>query len=222
MRDQQIADLIAPKPPSVEGRLIAGENYASNQVMEAKAAYSPISTPRVADAVPAVAKWWTKSSSWRLISLLFGAAWGNVQPHSVLANVTVMLAVLNAGDSILGFDLSHGGHLTHGSTVNYSGKLYNHFYGIEETGTIDMDKVAATAVEVNPAHHLWSVGVQPRLGLRRFREIADSVVHCSSGHRPPSGLIAAGLLNNPMPHCLHRDVHDPNNCAAPRRHHHDG
>ena len=116
-------------------------------------------TNKYAEGLPdagttAVAKWWTKSSSWRLIGcanclVLHGPMSSRTR---VLANAAVMLAVLNAGDSILGFDLSHGGHLTHGSTVNYSGKLYKpHFYGVEkETGTIDMDKVAATAAEVKP------------------------------------------------------------------------
>jgi glycine hydroxymethyltransferase len=116
-----------------------------------------------------------------------------------------MLAVLNAGDSILGFDLSHGGHLTHGSTVNYSGKLYRpHFYGVEkETGTIDMDKVAATASEVKPKLIICGASAYSRdWDYARFREIADSVgalLLADISH--PSGLIAAGLLNNPMPHC---------------------
>ena len=129
-----------------------------------------------------------------------------------------MLAVLNAGDSILGFDLSHGGHLTHGSTVNYSGKLYKpHFYGVEkETGTIDMDKVAATAAEVKPKLIICGASAYSRdWDYARFREIADSVgalLLADISH--PSGLIAAGLLNNPMPHCHIVTSTTHKSCAA--------
>jgi len=117
----------------------------------------------------------------------------------------VMLAVLNAGDPILGFDLSHGGHLTHGSTVNYSGKLYSpHFYGVEkETGLIDMDKVEATAREVKPKLLICGASAYSRdWDYKRFRGIADEVgalLLADISH--PSGLIATGLLADPMPHC---------------------
>jgi glycine hydroxymethyltransferase len=137
---------------------------------------------------------------------LFGAAWVNVQPHSgAQANAAVMLGVLNAGDQILGFDLSHGGHLTHGSTVNFSGKLYKPaFYGVEEaTGLIDMDKVEAKAKEVKPKLLICGASSYSRdWDYARFRAIADSVgalLLADVSH--PSGLIAAGLLNNPLPHC---------------------
>ena len=137
---------------------------------------------------------------------LFGAEWVNVQPHSgAQANAAVMLAILKAGDQILGFDLSHGGHLTHGSLVNFSGKLYTPaFYGVEKnTGRIDMDKVEAKAIEVRPKLIICGASSYSRdWDYKRFREIADNVgalLLADISH--PSGLIAAGLLNNPLPHC---------------------
>ena len=137
---------------------------------------------------------------------LFGAEWVNVQPHSgAQANAAVMLAILKAGDQILGFDLSHGGHLTHGSLVNFSGKLYTPaFYGVEKnTGRIDMDKVEAKAIEVKPKLIICGASSYSRdWDYKRFREIADNVgalLLADISH--PSGLIAAGLLNNPLPHC---------------------
>jgi glycine hydroxymethyltransferase len=137
---------------------------------------------------------------------LFGAEWVNVQPHSgAQANAAVMLAILKAGDQILGFDLSHGGHLTHGSLVNFSGKLYTPaFYGVEkDTGRIDMDKVEAKALEVKPKLIICGASSYSRdWDYERFRKIADSVgalLLADVSH--PSGLIAAGLLNNPLPHC---------------------
>ena len=137
---------------------------------------------------------------------LFGAEWVNVQPHSgAQANAAVMLAILKAGDQILGFDLSHGGHLTHGSLVNFSGKLYTPaFYGVEKnTGRIDMDKVEAKAIEVRPKLIICGASSYSRdWDYKRFREIADNIgalLLADISH--PSGLIAAGLLNNPLPHC---------------------
>jgi len=137
---------------------------------------------------------------------LFGAEYANVQPHSgAQANAAVFLAVLNAGDNILGFDLSHGGHLSHGSPVNFSGKVYNaHFYGVEEdTGVVDMDKVHAKAKEVQPKLIICGASAYSRdWDYKRFREIADEVgalLLADIAH--PAGLIASGLLNDPMPHC---------------------
>lgn len=137
---------------------------------------------------------------------LFGAEYANVQPHSgAQANAAVFLAVLNAGDSILGFDLSHGGHLSHGSPVNFSGKIFDaHFYGVEEeTGTIDMDKVAAKAREVKPKLIICGASAYSRdWDYKRFREIADEVgalLLADIAH--PAGLIAAGWLNSPMEYC---------------------
>jgi glycine hydroxymethyltransferase len=212
MRDQQIADLIVRENHrQVEGiELIASENYASDQVMEAQGS---ILTNKYAEGLPRRRYYGgcevvdeVEQLAIDRLCKLFGAAWANVQPHSgASANAAVMLAVLNTGDSILGFDLSHGGHLTHGSTVNYSGKLYKpNFYGVEkETGTIDMEKVAATAAEVKPKLIICGASAYSRdWDYVRFREIADSVgalLLADISH--PSGLIAAGLLNNPMPHC---------------------
>lgn len=137
---------------------------------------------------------------------LFGAEYANVQPHSgAQANAAIFLAVLQPGDSILGFDLSHGGHLSHGSPVNYSGKVYQaHFYGVEqETGRIDMDKVAAKAREVSPKLIVCGASAYARdWDYARFRQIADEVgalLLADIAH--PAGLIAADLLNDPMAHC---------------------
>lgn len=137
---------------------------------------------------------------------LFGATWANVQPHSgAQANAAVFLAVLQPGDNILGFDLSHGGHLSHGSPVNFSGKIFNaHFYGVEpDSGLIDMDKVAAKAREVNPKLIICGASAYSRdWDYARFRAIADEVgaiLLADIAH--PAGLIAAGLLNSPMAHC---------------------
>ena len=137
---------------------------------------------------------------------LFGAEYANVQPHSgAQANAAVFLAVLQPGDAILGFDLSHGGHLSHGSLVNFSGKHFEpNFYGVEaETGTIDMDKVEAKALEVKPKLIICGASAYSRdWDYARFRAIADKVgalLLADIAH--PAGLIAAGLLNDPIPHC---------------------
>jgi glycine hydroxymethyltransferase len=137
---------------------------------------------------------------------LFGAEYANVQPHSgAQANAAIFLGVLQAGDPILGFDLSHGGHLSHGSPVNYSGKVYQaNFYGVEEeTGCIDMDKVAAKAREVKPKLIICGASAYSRdWDYKRFREIADEVgalLLADIAH--PAGLIAAKLLNDPLHHC---------------------
>lgn len=137
---------------------------------------------------------------------LFGAAYANVQPHSgAQANSAVFLACLKPGDTMLGFNLAHGGHLTHGSPVNYSGKTFNPvFYGVEpETGLIDMDKVAALALEHKPKLIVCGASAYSRdWDYKRFRSIADQVgalLMADIAH--PAGLIAKGLLNNPLPHC---------------------
>lgn len=137
---------------------------------------------------------------------LFGAEYANVQPHSgAQANAAVFLSVLEPGDAILGFDLAHGGHLSHGSPVNYSGRVYKpHFYGVEaETGRIDMDKVAAKADEVRPKLIICGASAYSReWDYKRFREIADHVgalLLADIAH--PAGLIAAGILDNPLPYC---------------------
>ncbi len=140
------------------------------------------------------------------IKELFGAEWANVQPHSgAQANAAVMLACLKPGDKILGFDLSHGGHLTHGSSVNFSGKLYQpSFYGVEkETGLIDFNKVVEIAQREKPKMIICGASAYSRdWDYKKLREAADSVgalLLADVSH--PAGLIARGLLNDPMEHC---------------------
>jgi len=137
---------------------------------------------------------------------LFNAEYVNVQPHSgSQANTAVYAAVLKPGDKILGFDLSHGGHLTHGSPVNFSGKLYNPvFYGVDEaTGLINYDKIEEVAKREKPQLIIAGASAYSRdMDFKRFREIADSVgalLMADISH--PAGLIAKGLLNDPLPHC---------------------
>ncbi len=190
--------------------LIASENFTSQNVMKAMGS---VLTNKYAEGLPNKRYYGGCEIVDQVEQLaidrakqLFGAVWANVQPHSgAQANAAVMLGVLNAGDQLLGFDLSHGGHLTHGSTVNFSGKLYKPaFYGVEEaTGLIDMDKVEAKAKEVKPKLIICGASSYSRdWDYARFRAIADSVgalLLADVSH--PSGLIAAGLLNNPLPHC---------------------
>lgn len=140
------------------------------------------------------------------LKTLFGAEYANVQPHSgAQANAAVFLACLNAGDTVLGFNLAHGGHLSHGSPVNFSGKVYRAtFYGVEEsTGLIDMDKVEETALKERPKLIVCGASAYARdWDYKRFREIADKVgalLLADIAH--PAGLIAVGLLNSPMEHC---------------------
>jgi glycine hydroxymethyltransferase len=190
--------------------LIASENFTSQAVMDAM---GTCLTNKYAEGYPgkryyggcAVVDQVEQLAIDRL-KTLFGAEYANVQPHSgAQANAAVFLACLNAGDSILGFDLSHGGHLSHGSPVNYSGKVYKpHFYGVEkDTGLIDMDKVAASAEEVKPKLIICGASAYARdWDYARFREIADSVgalLLADIAH--PAGLIAGKLLNDPIPHC---------------------
>ena len=137
---------------------------------------------------------------------LFGAAWANVQPHSgSQANTAVFHACLKVGDKILGFDLSHGGHLTHGSPVNFSGRLYDPvFYGVEkETGVLNYDKIQDIATKEQPKLIIAGASAYSRdIDFERFRVIADSVgaiLLADISH--PSGLIAKGILNDPLPHC---------------------
>ena len=137
---------------------------------------------------------------------MFGAAYANVQPHSgSQANAAVYHACLNVGDTILGFDLSHGGHLTHGSSVNFSGRLYNPvFYGVDqETGILNYDKIQEIADNEKPKMIIAGASAYSRdIDFKKFREIADSVgaiLLADISH--PSGLIAKGILNDPIPHC---------------------
>ena len=190
--------------------LIASENFTSNNVMKASGS---VLTNKYAEGLPNKRYYGGCEIVDQIEDLaidrakeLFGAKWVNVQPHSgAQANAAVMLAILKAGDQILRFDLSHGGHLTHGSLVNFSGKLYTPaFYGVErETGRINMDKVEAKAKEVKPKLIICGASSYSRdWDYERFRKIADRVgalLLADVSH--PSGLIAAGLLNNPLPHC---------------------
>ena len=212
MHDTVISNLIKEEHQrqSHGVELIASENYASDQVM---AAQGSVLTNKYAEGLPGKRYYGgcdvvdqVEDIARQRLCQLFGAEWANVQPHSgANANSAVMLAVLKPGDKIMGFDLAHGGHLTHGSPVNYSGKLYNPvFYGVEEeTGTIDMDKVAETAEREKPKLLICGASAYSRdWDYERFREIADSVgalLLADISH--PSGLIAAGLLKDPLPHC---------------------
>jgi len=211
-RDQAIFDLISKEENRQKTgiELIASENFTSKQVMEAAGS---VLTNKYAEGLPGKRYYGGCEIVDEIEQLaidrakaLFGATWANVQPHSgAQANAAVFLAVLNPGDPILGFDLSHGGHLTHGSPVNFSGKLYDpHFYGVEEeTGVIDYDKVEAKALEIKPKLLICGASAYSRdWDYERLRDIADQVgalLLADISH--PSGLIAKGLLNDPLEHC---------------------
>lgn len=211
-KDQEVFDLIQAEQNRQEHgiELIASENFTSKEVMEATGS---VLTNKYAEGLPGKRYYGGCEVVDRIediarerLKKLFGAEWVNVQPHSgAQANAAVMLAVLNPGDTILGFDLSHGGHLTHGSPVNFSGKLYKPtFYGVEkETGVINMDKVEAKAIEVKPKLIICGASAYAReWDFKRFRAIADKVgalVLADISHI--AGLVASGVQNNPMPHC---------------------
>jgi glycine hydroxymethyltransferase len=211
-RDTQIFDLINKElHRQREGiELIASENFTSAQVMEAMGSCF---TNKYAEGLPGKRYYGgcqfvdeAETLAIERLKQLFGAAWANVQPHSgAQANAAVMLAVLKPGDKILGFNLSHGGHLTHGSAVNFSGKLYvPSFYGVEkETGTIDMNKVRETALAEKPKLIICGASAYSReWEYEKFRAIADEVgalLLADMAH--PAGLIAAGLLKNPLQYC---------------------
>ena len=212
MKDSHIFSLLKQEKYRQKSglELIASENFVSKQVLEAMGS---VATNKYAEGLPGKRYYGgcevvdqIEGAARDRLKTLFNAEWCNVQPHSgAQANAAVMLACLNTGDSILGFDLSHGGHLTHGSSVNFSGKLYDpHFYGVEkDTGIIDMDKVASKAKEVKPKMIIAGASAYSRdWDFKRFREIADSVgaiLLADISH--PAGLIAKGLLNDPIPHC---------------------
>lgn len=212
IQDKAIFDLIEKeRHRQTEGiELIASENYVSEQVMLAQGS---VLTNKYAEGLPGKRYYGgcefvdqTENIAIDRAKQLFGASWVNVQPHSgAQANAAVMLAVLQPGDAILGFDLSHGGHLTHGHAANYSGKLYKpNFYGVEEaTGLIDWNKVEAKAKECKPKLIICGASAYSRdWDYKKLRQIADSVgalLMADISH--PSGLIAKGLLNDPMPHC---------------------
>ena len=211
-RDTDIFDLIkAEKKRQINGiELIASENFTSDQVMQATGS---ILTNKYAEGYPGKRYYGgcevvdkVEQIAIDRAKALFGASWANVQPHSgSQANTAVFHACLKLGDKMLGFDLAHGGHLTHGSPVNFSGRLYNPvFYGVEkETGMLDYDKIQAIAIAEQPKIIIAGASAYSRdIDYKRFREIADSVNALLLGDiSHPSGLIAKGLLNDPLPHC---------------------
>lgn len=211
-RDQIIFDLISEeKERQTNGlELIASENFVSEQVMEAAGS---VLTNKYAEGYPGKRYYGgcevvdkVEQIAIDRAKALFNAEYVNVQPHSgSQANAAAYQAVLKPGDTILGFDLSHGGHLTHGSPVNFSGKLYKTaFYGVEkETGVLNYDKIQEKALEVKPKLIIAGASAYSRdIDFKRFREIADSVgaiLLADISH--PAGLIAKGILNDPIPHC---------------------
>ena len=211
-RDTLIFDLIKEEEArQIEGiELIASENFTSPQVMEAAGS---VLTNKYAEGYPGKRYYGgceivdvVEQIAIDRAKELFGAVYANVQPHSgSQANAAVFHACLKPGDTILGFDLSHGGHLTHGSPVNFSGRLYNPtFYGVEkETGLLNYDNIEAIAIKEQPKLIIAGASAYSRdIDFKRFRAIADKVgalLLADISH--PSGLIAKGILNDPIPHC---------------------
>lgn len=212
MKDQEILSLIEEeRVRQTNGiELIASENYVSEDVLQAMGS---VLTNKYAEGLPnkryyggceVVDK--VEQLAIDRLKKLFNASWANVQPHSgANANSAVMLALLNPGDTILGLDLAQGGHLTHGSPVNYSGKLYNPvFYHVNrETGRIDLNEVRDQALKHKPKLIICGASAYSRdWDYAGFRAIADEVgatLMADISH--PAGLIASGLLNHPFPHC---------------------
>ncbi|MGC6431504.1 MAG: serine hydroxymethyltransferase [Jejuia sp.] len=211
-RDEQIFELIeAEKERQLHGiELIASENFVSEQVMEAAGS---VLTNKYAEGYPGKRYYGgcevvdeVEQIAIDRAKTLFNAEYVNVQPHSgSQANTAVYHACIKPGDTILGFDLSHGGHLTHGSPVNFSGRLYKPvFYGVEkETGVLNYDKIQEIATKEQPKLIIAGASAYSRdIDFKRFREIADSVgaiLLADISH--PAGLIAKGILNDPLPHC---------------------
>jgi len=211
-RDTQVFDLIHQELHRQESgiELIASENFTSQQVMEAAGS---VLTNKYAEGLPGKRYYGgcevvdeIEQIAIDRVKELFGATWANVQPHSgAQANTAVFLACLNPGDKIMGFNLAHGGHLTHGSPVNISGKYFQPiFYGVEpDSGLIDWDKVEETAVRERPKLLICGASAYSRdWDYVRLRAIADQVgalLMADISH--PAGLIAKGLLNDPMEHC---------------------
>ncbi|MGO4821097.1 MULTISPECIES: serine hydroxymethyltransferase [unclassified Flavobacterium] len=211
-RDEQIFDLILEEQErQIHGlELIASENFVSDEVMEAAGS---VLTNKYAEGYPGKRYYGgcevvdvVEQIAIDRAKELFGAVYANVQPHSgSQANTAVYHACLQPGDKILGFDLSHGGHLTHGSPVNFSGRLYTPvFYGVDaETGRLDYDKIQEIATKEQPKLIIAGASAYSRdMDFERFRVIADSVgaiLFADISH--PAGLIAKGLMNDPIPHC---------------------
>ncbi len=211
-RDTEIFNLIDKElHRQREGvELIASENFTSKQVIEAMGSCL---TNKYAEGLPGKRYYGgcqvvdeIENLAIERLKKMFGAVWANVQPHSgAQANAAVYLACVKPGDKILGFNLSHGGHLTHGSPVNFSGRIYSPcFYGVEEdTGLIDMNKVRETALREKPKMIICGASAYSRdWDYKTFRAIADEVgaiLWADIAH--PAGMIAAKLLNDPIPHC---------------------
>ncbi len=211
-RDEQIFELIEDeKQRQINGlELIASENFVSKQVMEAAGS---VLTNKYAEGYPGKRYYGgcevvdhVEQIAIDRAKALFGAEYANVQPHSgSQANTAVFAACLKPGDKFLGFDLSQGGHLTHGSPVNFSGRLYNPvFYGVDkETGLIDYDKMEEIALREKPKLILAGASAYSReIDYKRFREVADkigAVLFADIAH--PAGLIAKGIMKDPVPHC---------------------
>ena len=212
MIDKEIFDLVLKeKTRQINGiELIASENFTSPDVMNVTGS---VLTNKYAEGYPSKRYYGgcevvdeIEEIAINRAKKLFGCEYANVQPHSgSQANTAVFHAFLSPGDKILGFDLSHGGHLTHGSPVNFSGKLYQaNFYGVDrETGVLDYDQIESIAMKVRPKMIIAGASAYSRdIDFKRFRNIADKVdsfLLADISH--PSGMIASGLLNNPVPHC---------------------
>lgn len=237
-RDQEVFDLIAAERQRQEHgiELIASENFVSDEVMQAMGS---VLTNKYAEGLPGKRYYGgcevvdkVEQLAIDRLCKLFGATWANVQPHSgAQANAAVFLACLKPGDKILGFDLSHGGHLTHGSSVNFSGKLYEpHFYGVsQETGLVDYDMMEEVARREKPKMIICGASAYSRdWDYARIRKIADEVgalILADISH--PAGLIAAGLLNDPLDHChivtttTHKTLRGPRGGVIMMRHNFD-
>ncbi len=235
MRDQVIFDLIQEeKNRQLHGiELIASENFVSEQVMEAMGS---VLTNKYAEGLPGKRYYGgcevvdkVEQLAIDRLCQLFGATWANVQPHSgAQANAAVFLACLQPGDKILGFDLSHGGHLTHGSPVNFSGKLYRpFFYGVsKDTGLVDYDLMEETAKRERPKMIICGASAYSRdWDYSRIRKVADEIgalVLADISH--PAGLIAAKLLNDPLEYChivtttTHKTLRGPRGGVIMMRH----
>ena len=212
MEDKFILDLIKEENKRQHNgiELIASENFTSPQVMKATGS---VLTNKYAEGYPGKRYYGGCEVVDKIEEIaidrakkLYGCEYANVQPHSgSQANTAVFHAFLNPGDKILGFDLSHGGHLTHGSPVNFSGKLYKaYFYGVNrETGVLNYDEIERIALKVKPKMIIAGASAYSRdMDFKRFRSIADKIgcfLLADISH--PSGMIAKGILNDPIPHC---------------------
>ncbi|MGB8247649.1 MAG: serine hydroxymethyltransferase, partial [Chlorobium sp.] len=212
MQDKEVFDAIAgeTRRQTETLELIASENFTSRAVMQA---CGSVMTNKYAEGYPGKRYYGgcefvdvAENLARDRAKKLFGCEYVNVQPHSgSSANMAVLFSVLKPGDRIMGLDLSHGGHLTHGSAVNFSGQLFEaHSYGVErETGCIDMNRVEEIALAVRPKLIITGASAYSQgFDFKAFRQIADkagALLMADIAH--PAGLIAAGLLTDPMPHC---------------------